>query len=469
MSRASRLSGFTTAISGDTDLNVGIVTAQQLITDQTFTFTNLNVTGIATVPVISGVTTIGSDVVVGGATTALVVNGDARVTGILTVGTSSLTLNGTDGTVSGINTINGLTYPSAGSLSNRNLIINGAMNIAQRATSVTGINDTTIRYATVDRGYHAFNSLGTWTSTQESDAPVGFSKSWKVECTTADASPATDDYAILVYRVEAQDLQILEYGNANAKTTTFSFYVKSNKTGTASFELSQSDNTAKQFITTYTINSADTWEYKTVVIPGDASGVIDNNSGVGMQMAWWLNSGSKYTGEDSTDVWEAANNDARNNSNLGLGGAVNDYFQITGIQWEVGTRATPFEHKTHADNLFDCQRYFQRIQAGRVNSPTIGYAESSQVVVQIPLHRTPRVPLAHDVSGRGTLTKVGDIAVNAFSSSTNNVTGIHFFASIGNALTLGLLTSGSFTNGDAEIIRYGNSGDQVVLTLDTEI
>ena len=154
MSRASRLSGFTTAISGDTDLNVGIVTAQQLITDQTFTFTNLNVTGIATVPVISGVTTIGSDVVVGGATTALVVNGDARVTGILTVGTSSLTLNGTDGTVSGINTINGLTYPSAGSLSNRNLIINGAMNIAQRATSVTGINDTTIRYATVDRGYH---------------------------------------------------------------------------------------------------------------------------------------------------------------------------------------------------------------------------------------------------------------------------------------------------------------------------
>ena len=174
MSRASRLSGFTTAISGDTDLNVGIVTATQINVDTSFTFTEINVTGVATANNlnVTGVSTL-SNVVVGGATTELVVTGDARVTGILTVGTSSLTLNGETGVVSGITTINSVSLPSTGALSNRNLIINGAMNVAQRATSVTAITNSD--YYTVDRFKTGVGSLGTWTVTQESDAPVGFS------------------------------------------------------------------------------------------------------------------------------------------------------------------------------------------------------------------------------------------------------------------------------------------------------
>ena len=119
----------------------------------------ININGTISGINVSGVSTIGN-VVVGGATTDLVVTGDARVTGILTVGTASVTLNGNNGVVSGINTVNGVSFPSTGPLSNRNMIINGAMTVAQRGTSVTSINNTATTYATVDRMHHGFNSYG---------------------------------------------------------------------------------------------------------------------------------------------------------------------------------------------------------------------------------------------------------------------------------------------------------------------
>jgi len=371
MSRASRLSGFTTAISGDTDLNVGIVTAKQLNVNQSFTFTDINVTGVATANNlnVTGVSTLGN-VVVGGATTDLVVNGNARVTGILTVGTSSLTLNGDSSTISGITTINSVTIPAAGGLTNRNIVINGAMQVAQRGTSVTSINNTATTYATIDRMYHAFNSYGAWTSTQESDGPDGFTKSWKMNCTTANSSLSAGDYALLVYRVEAQDCQHLKYGTSSAEDTVFSFWVKSNKTGAASFEIAQLDNSSKQFCTSYTINTADTWEYKTITIPGDTAGVIDDNNGPGIQIGWWLGSGSQYSGGTHATTWEASTDVNRNASDLACGMTLGDYFQITGIQWELGTQATSFEHRSYGDELQRCRRYFQHFTCGGSGTAT---------------------------------------------------------------------------------------------------
>ena len=318
------------------------------------TSVNISATNISVI----GVSTLGN-VVVGGATTDLIVNGNARVTGILTVGTASVTLNGNDGTVSGINTVNGVSFPSTGPLSNRNIIINGAMKVAQRATSVTSINTIATRYATIDRMFHAFNSSGTWTSTQESDGPNGFSKSWKVDC-TAERSLTAGTYAIIGIRMEAQDMQHLKYGTSSAEDTVISFWVKSNKTGAASFEMSQTDNSAKQFCTGYTINVADTWEYKTITIPGDTSGVINDDNGMGMGIYWWLGSGSSFTGGTHNTTWEAATQTNRNADNLDLGGTIGDYFQITGIQWELGTQATPFEHRSFGDELKGCERYYEK-------------------------------------------------------------------------------------------------------------
>jgi hypothetical protein len=318
----------------------------------------LNVTGTGVTANslnVSGVSTI-SNVVVGGATTELIVNGDARVTGILTVGTASVTLNGNDGTISGINTVNGVSFPSAGPLGNRNLIINGACRLAQRATSSSG--NTASGFFSVDRIRVANQTLGTWTYTQESDGPPGFSKSWKANCTTADASPDVSDYMLMNHAIEGQDLQVLDFGNSTAKSSTISFWVKSNKTGGASFEMQQKDNSDRQVTFQYTINTADTWEYKVINIPADTAGVIDDDSGTGMRIGWWLNSGTNYTGGSHATTWETEDNTDRNPSNLGVGGAVNDYFQITGIQWELGNQATPFEHRSLGDELLKCQRYF---------------------------------------------------------------------------------------------------------------
>ena len=308
-----------------------------------------NVTGNVTGDITSSGTSTLGNTVVGGGTTELIVNGDARITGILTVGTSSLTIDGDVGT------INGIPYATAGTSSNRNLVHNGAMRIAQRQTSVTNI--TTFNYL-CDRWLISLVTLGTWTLTQENDAPDGFTKSFKATCTTADASPGAGAYAAIVHRIEAQNLQHLKFGTSDAESLIISFWVKSNKTGNASFSSLQVDNSAKQFAASYTINAANTWEYKTIQIPADTAGVINDDNGIGLTLDFWLNSGSSYTGGSHSAGWETTNSPNRNASNLGVGGAISDYFQITGVQLELGSVATPFEHRTFGDELAICQRYF---------------------------------------------------------------------------------------------------------------
>lgn len=282
----------------------------------------------------------------------LVVNGDARITGILTVGTSSLTIDGDAGT------INGIPYATAGPLSNRNIVINGAMRVAQRSISETGVTNS--GYKTIDRYRWANLTLGTWTLEQSGDAPVEFSSSFKATCTTADASPAAADIAYLQYRMEAQDLQHLKFGTSEAVPMTLSFWVKSNKTGDASFMMFQNDNSNKLFSNSYTINTADTWEYKTIAIPADVSGVINDDNDIGLTMGWWLNSGSDNTGGSFNTTWDTYVDANTNVSNLGVGGATSDNWLITGIQLEVGTQATPFEHRSFGDELKKCERYYEK-------------------------------------------------------------------------------------------------------------
>ena len=240
----------------------------------------------------------------------------------------------------------------------RNLVINGAATVAQRSTSSTGI--TTSGMYAVDRFRTSFGNLGTWTISQSTDSPDGFAHSVKVDCTTADSSPAAADYALVLYTFEGQDLQFLDFGNSGAKATTLSFYVKSNKTGNASVELQQRDNSDKQVTFQYTINSANTWERKIINVPGDTAGVIANDTGAGMRIGWWLNSGSDYTGGTHRSTWTAEDDNDRNVSNLGVGGSTSDEFLITGVQWEVGNTATPFEHRSFNEELGKCLRYYEK-------------------------------------------------------------------------------------------------------------
>ena len=254
--------------------------------------------------------------------------------------------------------VDGVQMPTAGVLSNRNLIINGAMQVSQRATQVTGV--TTSGYNTCDRIHLAVGTLGTWTVDQSTDAPDGFANSFKVTCTTADASPAAADVLAIIHRIEAQNLQHLKFGTSPAESLTLSFWVKSNKTGAASFDMYQPDASNRQISKSYTISSANTWEYKTVTLPGDAAGAFNNDNGIGLVIDFWLNSGSNYSSGSHQTTWGGLIQTSRNASNLGVGGAVSDHFAITGVQLEVAEKAPPFEHRSFGDELARCQRYFEK-------------------------------------------------------------------------------------------------------------
>ena len=244
-------------------------------------------------------------------------------------------------------------------LSNRNLIINGAMQVAQRGTSVSSLTGT--GYNCLDRFRNVFDNRDEYavTLSQSTDAPTGFSNSMKFETTTAESTLAADELMYVHQEIEAQNLQHLNYGTGSSVSTTLSFWVKSSVTGTYAVNLYQHDST-RIVNATYAVSSANTWEYKTVTFPGDASGQIDNNNGAGLRVSWTLATGSNFTGTDRA-TWGSYANSAWANGHTANANATTNgsTWLITGIQLEVGEQATPFEHRSYADELIRCQRYFQ--------------------------------------------------------------------------------------------------------------
>jgi len=239
------------------------------------------------------------------------------------------------------------------SLGRRNLIINGAMQVAQRGTSFTTDGYTLDRFYWQDIRQ---DELAV-TVTQDSNTPTGFANSLKIVAGTAESAWGADEFARFFYKIEAQDVQHLDYGTSDAVTTTLSFWVKSDVTGTYCVSFYVPD-AGRRLTNTYTINAADTWEYKTVAVVGDTSGSINNDNGEGIQISFCLAAGSNYTGTDSTS-W-VANSDAATfyGHNVAWGTTTNDYWQITGVQLEVGSVATPFEHRSYGEELALCQRYY---------------------------------------------------------------------------------------------------------------
>ena len=244
------------------------------------------------------------------------------------------------------------------------LIINGDMNIAQRATSVTGHTGGGI--TTLDRWRFDVNTLGTWTIAQTASGPgdTGLTNSFRVDCTTADASPAAGDYAIYGTRLEGQDVQLFKKGTSSAEKMTVSFWVKSNKTGTYIMEIDDNDN-ARNINQAYTISSADTWEKKVLTFDGDTTGAFGNDNGDSLRLLWWLGAGSNFTSGSLQTAWAGTDNTKRAVGNVNVGDNTANDWSITGIQMEVGdfdaNSIAPFQHESFGDNLSRCQRYYQRL------------------------------------------------------------------------------------------------------------
>jgi hypothetical protein len=277
-----------------------------------------------------------------------------------------------------------------GALSNRNLIINGAMQVAQRGTSATGVS--TSGYI-VDRFNHVVSGYGTWTREQSNDAPDGFANSLKVTCTTPDTSPSSLDFTRISYNAEGHDRQVLSYGTSNAKDVTISFWVKSNVSATYVFWVFQHDSpTTRHINKLFTIDSANTWEYKTITVEGDALGQLDNDTGSCMIMGWILASGTGYTSGTRPSTWTAHTAaDRWAGLTADLGGAANNYFQITGVQLELGDTATPFEHRSYGDELAKCQRYYEKYNGNLAGGTDAAGSQWMSIQYKVTKRVTPTI------------------------------------------------------------------------------
>ena len=241
----------------------------------------------------------------------------------------------------------------------KNIIINGDMSLAQRATSASSLTGN--GYHTVDRFQTVISSIGTWTQSQSTDVPTGqgFAKSLKMDCTTADGSPASGDNMYIRQEVEGQNLQYLKKGTSSAESTTLSFWVRSNKTGTYIAELLDHDN-SRQISQSYTISSADTWEKKTLTFAGDTTGAFDNDNAQSLMVAFWLGAGSDYTSGTLSTSWTSTTNANRAVGQVNLADSTSNEWYVTGVQLEAGTSASDFEFLPVDVNLNRCQRYFYK-------------------------------------------------------------------------------------------------------------
>ena len=324
----------------------------------------------------------------------------------------------------------------------RNIVINGAFQIAQRGTSHTGVGNG-------DNGYYLdrfkFAESGTsgaeFTISQSTDSPDGFGFSMKFDCTTADTSLGSGEQLRIITDIEGQDLQQLKKGTSSAEKMTLSFHVKSNLTGTAIVTIYDTPN-SRHISKSYTISSANTWEKKTITFEGDTSGAIDNDNTTGFRIEWHLRAGSDATSGTLATSWAsyvAANQAA--GQTIDLASSTDNEFYITGIQLEVGSQATPFEHRSFGEELALCHRYFKRIEVGNnIRISTSAYADTTTRARFIIYHNpemrsTPTVSVTNgDLDGQAlsAIATVGSTDLNdvimtrsSGSHSTGDILQIH--------------------------------------------
>lgn len=338
------------------------------------------------------------------------------------------------------------------SLSFRNMVINGAMMVAQRGTSLSGLS--TGSHFLCDRFVLRPTNLGAWTLSQSTNAPDEFTNSMRIECTTADVTPAAGDQLTFETRLIGRDLQRLKKGLTSAKSVTLQKWVRSNKTGTYQVNLRDFDN-SRQISATYTINSVDTWQQIVLTFEGDTTGPFVNDNSIGLIIEWVLSAGTDFTSGTLQTSWAPrANTDTAVGVTVNLADTVGNYFEITGVQLEEGEEATPFEHMSYDEHLHRCLPYYWRLK------PTTGldgicvcYFTTTTVgqgIVNFPVpmisapHTFEQTGTASDYSTRKANTGVGCSDVPTSSQHTETSANLVFTAS-------------TFIAGEAGVLRFGNN------------
>ena len=326
----------------------------------------------------------------------------------------------------------------------RNMLINGAMKVAQRgdATSAGALGDA-VEMGNIDRfKIEAGSTAGRFTMKQTAitDLP-GFANCMELDCTTADTSIAAGEFIILAQYLEGQDVQQMKKGTSSAEVVTVSFYVKGNAAATHTLELRDNDNSrfnSQEFPVTTD------WVRITRTFVGDTTGVFDDDTALSLKVNMWLHAGSTYTGGTHvSNAWGTTTNTRVGDNQTSFVDATSRNLFITGYQVEVGSVATPFEHRSFGEELALCQRYFYRHTISYLSGycPTTTRAD---VALQFPCEMRI-APTAFTAVGTASHLSIQNEATATACNNApvvnlpDNVTssGIRMIASVGSGLTVG--------------------------------
>ena len=363
-----------------------------------------------------------------------------------------------------VTTVNATNLINSSQLSHRNLVINGAMKVAQRGTSFTATGDE----YTIDRWRHSHGSSFNFdtTTTQESSGPDGFTKSLKI---TPDSvvTPSGGENGIIEHYIEGQNVQGLAFGTSSAKNITISFYAKSAATNandqyTMWVQIYDTAGPNNRFIQNKAFTVTASWQRFSLTFTGSTSNAIINSNTLGIRLGWILASGpddiaSAKTSWEDSNFWRAVTGQSNFMDNT------SNEFHLTGVQVEEGSVATPFEHRTYADELQHCKRYYQRLTKYNQQPYAAGYFESDTIgrhCIQLPV--SMRTAPTATFSTASTFTNIYTGALSAGTSiSTINTDEDTIFTS----LTVG---AGGGTDGQACLLGAASSATSEIY-LDAEM
>ena len=314
-----------------------------------------------------------------------------------------------------------ITSIGGGQLSHRNIIINGAHAISQRGTAAVTVT-TSAGYRSVDRYKSDIDGGGggDWSHAQSTDVPAGqgFRNSSKITTVTQASQPTSTSVRNQFYtQFEKQDVYHLEWGTSAAKTCTLSFWVKSSVAGIYPVWFQHySSGGNKYYYSNYTINATNTWEKKTVTVTGSTSGGnVSLSNSVGFRIEWGIGYGSDCeTG--TLNEWTTSSTIRAASGSVYLPENSGATWYLTGCQFEVGDTATSFEHRSYAEELQRCQRYFQFVEQAHA------IAQNSTNTGLVSGLFTCEMRAAPTIGTMNISTKATNVGLNLQGDGTVNVT-----------------------------------------------
>jgi hypothetical protein len=317
-----------------------------------------------------------------------------------------------------------LTGVNAVNTGRKNMLYNGAMNVWQRGTtSLTGVGSSTETYM-ADRFKFTSSGDSRYTLSREADAPAGFKYSYKFDCTTVGTSTGTSR-SYLEQGIEGQDLQHLQKGLATAKPVTLSFWVKTVITGVTDpvFRVNLQDaNNTRILGGTYTYDtSTGGWQKFTITFVGDTTGAITDNANKGMFVEWWLYDYGYYSGGSIPTSWESQVDADRNSNSTGnVAGNTSNYWQIAGVQLELGSVATDFEYRSYGEELALCERYYEKTYS-QGTAPATQTEDGTWMFLSNRNPGTPHVAVRYRTEKRAAPTFVAYAAASGNSGKMKNL------------------------------------------------